>query len=109
MLTSGLQRLAGTGGDPVIGLQTAFGGGKTHTMLAVYHLGEAPSDLATAARAWPRLATQAGVDGLEAEPRSPSSSARPRARTSRSMLEGRPQGPHAVGLYRLAACRRSRA
>jgi hypothetical protein len=36
-----LQRLAGTGGDPVIGLQTAFGGGKTHTMLAAYHLANA--------------------------------------------------------------------
>ena len=32
------QRLNGQGGDPVIQLQTAFGGGKTHTMLAVYHL-----------------------------------------------------------------------
>src|SRR6266542_859994 len=32
------QRLNGTGGEPVIQLQTAFGGGKTHTMLAVYHL-----------------------------------------------------------------------
>jgi predicted AAA+ superfamily ATPase len=32
------QRLAGKGGEPVIQLQTAFGGGKTHTMLAVYHL-----------------------------------------------------------------------
>ena len=43
VLTSGLQRLAGTGGgDPVIGLQTAFGGGKTHTMLAIYHLAKAP-------------------------------------------------------------------
>ena len=30
--------LAGLGGDPVIQLQTAFGGGKTHTMLAVFHL-----------------------------------------------------------------------
>jgi len=38
VLSSSLQRLAGNGGDPVIGLQTAFGGGKTHTMLAVYHL-----------------------------------------------------------------------
>ena len=28
VLTSSLQRLAGTGGDPVIGLQTSFGGGK---------------------------------------------------------------------------------
>lgn len=32
------RRLNGSGGDPVIQLQTAFGGGKTHTMLAVYHL-----------------------------------------------------------------------
>jgi hypothetical protein len=38
VLTTSLQRLAGAGGDPVIGLQTSFGGGKTHTMLAVYHL-----------------------------------------------------------------------
>lgn len=33
-----LQRLAGRGGDPVIELQTNFGGGKTHSLLAVYHL-----------------------------------------------------------------------
>ncbi len=48
LLDSVLKRLMGSGGDPVIQLQTAFGGGKTHTMLAVYHLakGEAPaSDL----------------------------------------------------------------
>jgi hypothetical protein len=38
VLTSAAQRLGDTGGDPVIGLQTAFGGGKTHTMLAIYHL-----------------------------------------------------------------------
>jgi predicted AAA+ superfamily ATPase len=38
LLVSVAQRLAGLGGDPVIQLQTAFGGGKTHTMLAVYHL-----------------------------------------------------------------------
>lgn len=38
LLLSVAQRLAGQGGDPVIQLQTAFGGGKTHTMLAVYHL-----------------------------------------------------------------------
>ena len=41
ILTSSLQRLSASGGDPVIGLQTAFGGGKTHTMLAVYHLAKA--------------------------------------------------------------------
>ncbi len=38
LLDSVVKRLAGKGGDPVIQLQTAFGGGKTHTMLAVYHL-----------------------------------------------------------------------
>lgn len=41
VLLSALQRLNGTGGDPVIGLQTAFGGGKTHTMLGVLHLAKA--------------------------------------------------------------------
>jgi predicted AAA+ superfamily ATPase len=38
LLTSVSRRLNSQGGDPVIQLQTAFGGGKTHTMLAVYHL-----------------------------------------------------------------------
>ncbi len=38
LLVSVVQRLAGLGGDPVIQLQTAFGGGKTHTMLTVLHL-----------------------------------------------------------------------
>lgn len=38
LLISVAQRLAGQGGDPVIQLQTAFGGGKTHTMLTVFHL-----------------------------------------------------------------------
>lgn len=38
LLISVAQRLSGLGGDPVIQLQTAFGGGKTHTMLTVLHL-----------------------------------------------------------------------
>lgn len=38
LLVSVARRLNCEGGDPVIQLQTAFGGGKTHTMLAVYHL-----------------------------------------------------------------------
>lgn len=38
LLQSVAERLSGRGGDPVIQLQTAFGGGKTHTLLAVYHL-----------------------------------------------------------------------
>jgi predicted AAA+ superfamily ATPase len=38
LLSGALQRLANNGGDPVIELQTNFGGGKTHSMLALYHL-----------------------------------------------------------------------
>ncbi len=47
LLTSAVHRVAGAGaspsgmqagGDPVFQLKTAFGGGKTHTMLALYHL-----------------------------------------------------------------------
>lgn len=38
LLSSALKRLSGKGGDPVTQLQTNFGGGKTHSMLALYHL-----------------------------------------------------------------------
>jgi len=38
LLISAVQRLDGSGGDPVVELQTNFGGGKTHSMLALYHL-----------------------------------------------------------------------
>jgi predicted AAA+ superfamily ATPase len=38
LLRNGLERLAGKGGEPVVDLKTAFGGGKTHTLLALYHL-----------------------------------------------------------------------
>ena len=48
MLTGAVRRMAGQGGDPVVQLQTNFGGGKTHSMLALYHLfsGIAPTELA---------------------------------------------------------------
>src|SRR5438874_7536236 len=38
LLVNALQRLGGSGGDPVVDLQTNFGGGKTHSLLALYHL-----------------------------------------------------------------------
>jgi predicted AAA+ superfamily ATPase len=38
LLSGASRRLAGKGGDPVVQLQTNFGGGKTHSMLALYHL-----------------------------------------------------------------------
>jgi predicted AAA+ superfamily ATPase len=47
LLVNAANRLGGWGGDPVVQLQTNFGGGKTHSMLALYHLfsGRPPSEL----------------------------------------------------------------
>ena len=43
LLIGAARRLSGAGGDPVVELQTNFGGGKTHSMLALYHMvGETP-------------------------------------------------------------------
>jgi hypothetical protein len=81
LLDSVVKRLAGNGGDPVIQLQTAFGGGKTHTMLAVYHLakGETPaselqgiSNILNAASIveLPR-ARVAVLDGIKSSPNQP--------------------------------------
>jgi hypothetical protein len=81
LLDSVVKRLSGKGGDPVIQLQTAFGGGKTHTMLAVYHLagGKVPaSDMPGI----PNIIDKAGVselprariavlDGIKASPNQP--------------------------------------
>lgn len=38
LLLGAAKRLSGGGGDPVVELQTNFGGGKTHSMLALYHM-----------------------------------------------------------------------
>lgn len=40
LLSQAVQRIAGTGagGSPIVNLQSTFGGGKTHSMLAVWHL-----------------------------------------------------------------------
>lgn len=45
LLVQALRRVGGMDGEPVIQLKTAFGGGKTHSMLALYHMlrGRAPS------------------------------------------------------------------
>ena len=47
LLVGAARRLSGAGGEPVIELQTNFGGGKTHSMIALYHLasGVAAQDL----------------------------------------------------------------
>jgi predicted AAA+ superfamily ATPase len=55
LLVGAVERLSAKGGDPVVQLQTNFGGGKTHSMLALYHLfsGASADELA-------------GVDGVMA-------------------------------------------
>lgn len=81
LLDSVVKRLAGKGGDPVIQLQTAFGGGKTHTMLAVYHLAKGDA-VASDLPGIPAILDAAGVtelprarvavlDGIKSSPNQP--------------------------------------
>ena len=81
LLDSVVKRLVGKGGDPVIQLQTAFGGGKTHTMLAVYHLAKGEA-LASDLQGVPAILDAAGVtelprariavlDGIKSSPNQP--------------------------------------
>lgn len=47
LLKTSLERMTGKGGEPVVKLKTTFGGGKTHSMLALYHMlsGSSPDRL----------------------------------------------------------------
>jgi hypothetical protein len=63
LLSQVARRLSGGDGDPVIHLQTAFGGGKTHTMLAVFHLATRKSELSSL-MGIPELLKKAGVTSL---------------------------------------------
>lgn len=63
LLASVLSRLAGQGGDPVINLQTPFGGGKTHALIALYHLCTA-GEHARGAELVERVLGEAGLDRL---------------------------------------------
>ena len=65
LLTAAVERLAGKGGEPVVQLKTAFGGGKTHTMLALYHLITNAGKLASMA-GLPAIVAAAGVAKLPA-------------------------------------------
>src|SRR6266699_1805005 len=80
LLAGALQRLDGSGGDPIVDLQTNFGGGKTHSLLALYHLfsGVPVSDLVgiepvlhEAASSHPPQAQRAVLVGYELSPAQP--------------------------------------
>jgi predicted AAA+ superfamily ATPase len=65
LLREAMRRFRGEGGDPVVELQTNFGGGKTHSMLALYHLVEAadPQTL----HGVDELMAKSGIDALPAK------------------------------------------
>lgn len=65
LLVNVMRRVSGAsgGGDPVVELKTAFGGGKTHSMLAVYHLMRT-SKIARELPGVPEVMDAAGVGAL---------------------------------------------
>lgn len=66
LLIDVMRRLGGSGkGEPVIQLQTAFGGGKTHTLLTLYHLLKRPNDVSKV----PEIQQIVASAGLKAIPR----------------------------------------
>ena len=64
LLLNAVRRFRKEGGDPVVELQTNFGGGKTHSMIALYHLaaGYPPNQL-------PGIEEMLAAGGLEAAPK----------------------------------------
>ena len=60
-----LRRLAGEGGNPVITLQVAYGGGKTHALIALLHLAEHGIELQTHST----VREFTGFSGLDTLPR----------------------------------------
>lgn len=80
LLLGAAKRLSGSGGDPVVELQTNFGGGKTHSMLALYHMagGTRSADLP----GLDQLLSQAGLSVP--------------AKINRAVLVGTSRGPHDV-------------
>ena len=84
LLAGAARRLSGAGGDPVIELQTNFGGGKTHSLIALYHLASGGD-----AAKLPGLSEVLAEEGLALP-----------ARVSRAVLVGQmisPSAPQSVG------------
>jgi hypothetical protein len=104
LLTDVLGALAGRGGDRVLQLRTPFGGGKTHTLLALYHLATARSALAglpeVAALPDPGPCRVATLSGLDLDPAAPRDRDGTRLRTLWGELAWQVGGAEA---YRLVA------
>lgn len=63
LLVQSLRRVSGLDGEPVIQLKTAFGGGKTHSMLALYHMMRSRSRMGQIANLAP-VFEEAGVSEI---------------------------------------------
>ena len=63
LLLQALRRLGGRGGEPVIQLKTSFGGGKTHSLLALWHLLRGRARLAGLPQV-ADLLNEAEIDGM---------------------------------------------
>ena len=84
LLSGAARRLSSQGGDPVIELQTNFGGGKTHSLIALYHLASGAD-----ATKLPGLADVLAEEGLTLPPK-----------VNRAVLVGQmisPSAPERVG------------
>jgi hypothetical protein len=93
LLIGAAKRLSGSGGDPVVELQTNFGGGKTHSMLALYHM--AGRRRSRTSPAWTSCSRSRGSACRRASI-GPCSSAR-RGAAGRAPCRGRPEDPHDLG------------
>ncbi|MBI5949977.1 MAG: ATP-binding protein [Chloroflexi bacterium] len=60
-LKTALRRLTNQGGDPVVQLKTGFGGGKTHTMLALYHMARSGAEIVDDVPVLKELSAELGV------------------------------------------------
>ena len=105
LLTGALRRLSGTGGESVIDLQTTFGGGKTHSMLALWHLADPAVP----------IASLPGLEGVltDAKVTTPAEGHPRGDRRDRAVADHAADGrwdrdPDAVGRARLAARGRRR-
>ena len=100
---SACKRVSGQGGQPVINCQTNFGGGKTHSLIALYHLfsGVALDSLPEEIQ---DLVADAGVDELPPVNRAVVVGNRFAAGEVHEKPDGT-EGPHDLGRDRLAARR----
>ena len=67
LLVTATKRVNGKGGNPITQTKTGFGGGKTHSLIALYHLTNSASELSAAPGAstkaeFFKILTDAGVD-----------------------------------------------